>query len=177
MVAMAARLVRLGGRVVEAADDHEGVIDCGRAAPDEALRSCRGVATHHADRGQHRDRVGMGQEDRHRAERAAGEVQVEAAGNDMAAAVAEREGDVHELGIEELALLDPDHVGIALAGEGEDPGRFLRIDQHGRVAGLGAALGELARCSIVDLGANQEDPAARDLGPAQEPEQLIGLAG
>ena len=75
---------------VEAADDDERVVDRRRPAADEPLRPGRRLAADHADRAQHRDLVGQREKLGHRAERPAGEVRVEAARDDVAAALAER---------------------------------------------------------------------------------------
>ena len=176
VVAEAARLVGLDGGGVEAADDDERVVDRRGPAADEALRAGRGLAADDADRAQHRDLVRERQELGHRAERAAREVRVEAARDDVAAALAERLGDLDEAVVEELRLLDADEVDVALARERQDPDRGAARDLHRRVARLAAALGVLAGGAVVDVGADEQDPPAGDLGTPQEPQQLVGLA-
>ena len=104
----------------------EGVVDGRGAAAHEPLGAGRGLAADHADRAEHRDVVGEGEQLRHRAERSTGEVGVEAARDDVAAALAQRLDGLHQARVEELRLLDADEIDVALARERQDLDRLAR---------------------------------------------------
>ena len=53
---------------------------------------------------------------------------------------------------------------------------LLSRHEHRRIARLAPALRVLAGRPVVDVGADEQDPPARDLGPAEEAQQLVGLA-
>ena len=112
----------------------------------------------------------------HRPERPAREVRVQPAGDDVAAALAQRLHGAGQRAVEELRLLDPDQINVPLAREREDPDRLALGHQHRRVARLRPALRVLAGRPVVDVGAHEQDPALRDLGAAEQAEQLVGLA-
>src|SRR3954453_949908 len=105
----AARLVRL----VRSDDDDRFVVEGGHAVHD-ALRSCRRLATEHADSLELVDAFGEREQRRHRAEGLAAEVEVQARADDAPAVGDEPLRDGDDARVEELDLVDPDDRRLAL---------------------------------------------------------------
>jgi hypothetical protein len=87
-----------------------------RAAVDEPLRRCRRAAAAVADGLQLVHELGVGEQVGHDAERQATEVLIEPRDDNPDAAVGERECCVDDGSIEELHLVDADHVVAGRAG-------------------------------------------------------------
>jgi hypothetical protein len=119
------------------------------------------------------DVLGHGQKVRHRPEGAARVVLVESGDDDAHAAVGQLVDDGDEVGVEELPFVDADHLGRRL-----DERAYLGGRPHGPrlVAHLGVGDDVVARVALVDLRLEDLHPLARDLGPAQAPDQLLALA-
>src|SRR5215831_14389761 len=158
--APAARLVDVG-----AADHHAS-----RAA-DLAVGAIGRLATNDTDRQRLGDVLGDREQIGHRLEGLALVVLVEP-GHDHALAPARELVDHRQqVAAEELALVDPDHLRLVGVTQDlargahrprRDPELAVRYDRVGRVA-------------AVDVGLEDLDPLAGDLGAAQTPDQLLGL--
>ena len=163
----AARLVR-----VERADlDRRPVERCGLAV-DEPLRARRGAAAAMADGLQLVDELGHAEEQRHRPERLAAEVAVQARGDDPLAPEHHLLNRVDDLGLEELRLVDPDDV-VPLGAAQRVADAVDRDRTHAR-AGVADDVRDVV--AVVDPRLHDQHALARDLGAAQAPDELLALA-
>ena len=146
----------------------------GPRACHQPLRAVRGRAAAHADRERLVDVLGDRHQLRHRLEGPAAVVLVEPGHDHAQPAVGERVRHLDQARVEELALVDPDHLGVAAP----------------RAAGSRAAFSTTCDGSFISewltisrLGEARVEPRleqlhllARDLGPAHAPDQLLALA-
>src|SRR6266851_407103 len=86
------------------ADDDDRLVVEGRDPVHDALRARRGLAADDADRLELVDALREGEQDRHRAERLATEIEIEAGADDAPTARDERADDVRDPRVEELDL-------------------------------------------------------------------------
>ena len=163
----AARLVLL----VRAHDDRRARVRRGPAV-DQPLRRRRAAAAAVADRLQLVDELGVGQELRHRPEREPPEVLVEPGRDHPGAVVGELERDADDLFVEELGLVDADHLeaarplgelGHARHRHGPHPDAGVADDVGGVVA-------------VVDPRLEDHRPLAGDLGAPEPADHLLALA-
>src|SRR6266850_745604 len=90
------------------ADDDDRLVVEGGDAVHDALRSSRGLAADDADRLELVDALREREQHRHRAERLAAEVEVEAGADHASPARDQRAHDADDPGVEELHLVDAD---------------------------------------------------------------------
>src|SRR5215207_5531220 len=109
VTAPAPRLVAL----VSADHDRRRVVARGTAV-DQSLVAARRVAAHHADRVELVHHLGHREELRHAAEWLAAEVGVGAGEDHASTGPRERGGQVDDAGLEELRLVDRDHLGVGV---------------------------------------------------------------
>src|SRR5687768_9302297 len=105
----ATRFIHLRG-----ADDHNGIIEARRLAIDQSLGTGGFIATDHTDGMQFIHVLSHGHQDRHWAKWFAAEIGIEASYKDANAASGKFFGNLNDLWIEELRLIDPNDGCIRL---------------------------------------------------------------
>ena len=158
-------------RVERADDDRLARVRRGHAV-DEALRRRRRAAAAMADGLELVDELGAREELGHRPERLSAEVLVEPGRDHSDAALGECERGVDDRRLEELHLVDPDHVAAAR------PGDELRaaVDRDGRHPHACVTDDVRRVVAVVDPGLEEEHPLPGDLRAAQPADHLLALA-
>ena len=115
----------------------------------------------------------VGEKLRHDAEGQAPEVLIEPGRDHPDAAVGQRERRTHDRVVEELHLVDADHVVPASSGrrapQTRSPAPPTCVLPRGRRRRVVV--------TVVDARLEDDHPLAGDLGPAQPPDHLLALAG
>src|SRR6516225_1760247 len=161
VAAAAARLVEIG-----AADQHAP------AAAHLAVGAVGGATAHHADGEGLGDVLRDGEQVRHGLERPPRVVLVEPGHDHALAAARQALAHPHQVGTEELALVDADDLGVAPVVE--DLARVA--DRVRGDAQLAVRDDVVAGVAVVDHRLEDLDALARDLGASQAADQLLGLA-